>query len=410
MDSDPKTSEQAAGAIGPSTGVTTTHNRHAPASNGTHPPAPPPTHPDPHTAFAPRVPNPNGHTDYSCLAAALEPALIHACDGGLADIQWFRSSWQSGGAATAKATFSLTDGRTAPVIVKLPVGPAEFQWTTGMEGLDAPDGPHCELQLGCTPRVFAAGTELGGYDLAWIVVERLAGHPLSHHFDAPSARELLTAAVNWYERAATLRPIKPTDRPPPKDWALLIDRARQSLEDNVIADEARWCEALRRTQRVLADLIQTWESRPLCTWCHGDLHPGNAMRRASTTNTHAAAISSDPPTDHPGECVLIDLALVHAGHWVEDAVYLERLCWAKPEILGGVQPVEFVADLLRARGSLGSEDYSRLAAVRRILMAATSPAYLAQDGNPRYLHAALERLETALDALPPPIVRVFNSY
>lgn len=343
----------------------------------------------------PTVPNPNGHTDYSSLAAMLEPFLVQACDGDLSDIQWFRSSWQSGGAATAKATFALTNGRSAKVIVKLPIGPAEYRWTTGMEGLDAPEGSHCELQYGCTPRVFAAGTELGGYDLAWIVVERLPGHPLSHHFNGDAARDLLTAAVNWYDRAAALRPIALASRPPVKDWAAQVDRARGSLDDNVIADESRWIDAIERTRRALPALIDVWESRPINTWCHGDLHPGNAMRRAVGSDDTAS--NGHAPSSLPlGQCVLIDLALVHAGHWVEDAVYLERLCWPKPEILGGVKPVDFVADLLRTRGMLGSENYARLATARRILMAATSPAYLAQDGNPRYMHAALERLEESL--------------
>jgi hypothetical protein len=335
--------------------------------------------------LAPSLPSPNGHTDYSSLASMLEPALIAACDGDLSDIQWFRSTWQSGGAATAKAKFALTNGRSAHVIVKLPIGPAEYLWTTGMEGLDAPEGPHCELEYGCTPRVFAAGPRLGGYDLAWIVVERLNGQPLSHHFNGAAAQDLLTAAVNWYERAANLRQITPTDRPAAKDWVAQLARARESAEDNAIAEEARWIAAIERAQRVLPWLVETWESRPLTAWCHGDMHPGNAMRRVRDGEDVAQ-----------GQCVLIDLALVHAGHWVEDAVYLERLCWPKPEILGGVKPVEFVADLLRTRGLMGDEDYRTLATVRRVLMAATSPAYLAQDGNPRYMHAALEKLEEGL--------------
>ncbi|MGE3109615.1 MAG: phosphotransferase family protein [Phycisphaerales bacterium] len=335
--------------------------------------------------FSPGLANPNGHTDYSSLASMLEPALVSACDDDLSEIQWFRSTWQSGGAATAKAKFKLTDGRTADVIVKLPVGPAEYRWTTGMEGLDAPEGPHCELEYGCTPRVFAAGMELGGYDLAWLVVERLSGHPLSHQFDEESAKALLTAAVNWYERARRLRGMSEADRPAKKDWAAQLDRARQSLEDNVIASEDRWIAAVERSRRALPGLLEVWDRRPINAWCHGDLHPGNAMRRGGGSGG--------------GECVLIDLALVHAGHWVEDAVYLERLCWPRPGILGGVRPVEYVAELLRARGALGDEDYRRLATVRRILMASTSPGYLAQDGNARYMQAALERLEESLAEL-----------
>ena len=50
--------------------------------------------------------------------------------------------------------------------------------------------------------------------------------------------------------------------------------------------------------------------------------------------------------------VLIDLAEVRPGHWVEDAVYLERLHWARPERLKGRNPVKLLA---AARRRLGLE-------------------------------------------------------
>jgi hypothetical protein len=328
------------------------------------------------------ISNPNGHTDYSSLAAALEPSLIAACDGDLSNIEWFRSTWQSGGAATARAKFSLTDGRIADVIVKLPVGPAEYRWTTGMEGLDAPEGPHCELEHGCTPRVFAAGTELGGYDLAWLVVERLAGQPLSHHTDHEGVHDLMAAAVDWYARAATLRSIAGAE-PPRRDWSEPLHRAREALKSATIADHHRWVDAVKHVQKALPRLTQLWESRPINTWCHGDLHPGNVMRRAGMGDGH-------------GRCVLIDLAMVHAGHWVEDAVYLERLYWGRPDLLHGVKPVSAVARLLKDRGLFGGEDYALLANVRRVLMGACAPAYLEKEGNAKYLHSALEHVERLL--------------
>jgi hypothetical protein len=338
----------------------------------------PPRSPDGHIA------SPNGHTDYSSLAAALEPALVAACDGDLSGIEWFRSSWQAGGAATARARFALTDGRAADVIVKLPVGPAEYRWTTRMEGLDAPEGPHCEIELGPTPRVFAAGTELGGYDLAWLVVERIPGHPLLHGMDKQSVHDLLTAAVDWYVRAAALR--SPADAEAPgHDWNGLLHRAREAVRGvngAQVPDHHRWSDAVKHVQRTLPRLLQEWDARPLNTWCHGDLHPGNVMRRQ-----HGR---------HAGRCVLIDLALVHAGHWVEDAVYLERLFWGKPELLHGVKPVSVVAKVLKERGLFGGEDYARLANIRRVLMGACAPAYLEKEGNPRYLQAALEHVERLL--------------
>src|SRR6185436_13238004 len=254
-------------------------------------------HPPP-PATSSGIPSPNGFVDHSALAVALEPALIAACDGDLSGIEWFRSTWQSGGAAT---------GRTEDVVVKLPVGPAEYLWTRGMEGMDAPEGAHCELARGCTPRVFAAGLELGGYDLAWLVVERLPGTPLSHHLGPRDLNDLLASVAEWYQRAASLRAI---DREPHRrDWAQTLARARNALRDAEIPDHHRWVEAVKHTQKALPHLVERWEARPINTWCHGDLHPGNAMRRAP-----------EPGDADPGKVVLIDLALVHAGHWVEDAL------------------------------------------------------------------------------------------
>jgi hypothetical protein len=350
-------------------GVATRGARHPEHASVPH--SSPPPSPD-----SPHISSPNGHTDYSSLAMALEPALIAACDGDLSDLEWFKSSWQSGGAATARGRFALTDGRVADVIVKLPVGPAEYRWTTRMEGLDAPEGPHCELERGCTPRVFAAGTELGGYDLAWLVVEKLPGVPLSHQLDADAVHDLLGATVDWYGRAAALRPLDGAE-PPVRDWSGVLHRAREALKTAEISDHERWVDAVKHVQRALPRLTEIWASRPINTWCHGDLHPGNAMRRA-------------------GRCVLIDFALVHAGHWVEDAVYLERLYWGKPELLHGVKPVSVVARLLKDRGMFGGEDYAQLANVRRVLMGACAPAFLEREGNARYLHSALEHVERLL--------------
>jgi len=153
-----------------------------------------------------------------------------------------------------------------------------------------------------------------------------------------------------------------------------------------MAEEQRWNEALKSVQRIIARLVDRWNARPINAWCHGDLHPGNAMRRGRAS---------------PGEgCVLIDLALVHPGHWVEDAVYLERLYWAKPELLCGAKPVSAIARHLREAGRIGPEDYSGLANIRRCLMAATVPLYLEHEGHPKYVHAALEVLERVLPLLP----------
>lgn len=322
--------------------------------------------------------------DSGTLAHTLEPTLIKACHGRLSKVDWFRSDWQAGGASTGFATFARSDGSRADVVVKLPVGPVEYRWTVALGGGHAEGPVHDGAVPACdhTPRVFASGTELNGYDLAWIVVERLCGPPLSAHVDEPAVRDLLHAAVSWYDAAAKTLPLGVTEPPAPKDWAGLLAKGRDVIHAHGIPQEQRWNTALKTVQRALPRLLGRWAARPVNTWCHGDLHFGNALRRSGVA---------------PGTgCVLIDLALVHPGHWVEDAVYLERLYWAKPELLCGIKPVSEMARLHRERGLIGPEDYTGLANVRRVLMAASVPAFLLHEGHPKYVGAALDLLERLL--------------
>jgi hypothetical protein len=320
------------------------------------------------------------------LAATLEPRLFEACRGRISRIEWFKSDWQAGGASTGRAAFTLADGTTTPVIVKLPVGPVEHRWTVALGGglvnAHGPAQPHAVPLCDCTPRVLASGTELGGYDLGWLVVEKLEGSPRSAHPEERDVRGLLAAAAAFYRASEMVRSVGEYEAPAPKDWTTLIARGRDIIHNHGIAEEQRWNQAIKATQRILDRLIERWQARPINTWCHGDLHFGNAMRRT-------AAAAGQPH-------VLIDLALVHPGHWIEDAVYLERLYWAKPELLCGVKPVSELARLRREQGTLGTEDYAMLANIRRILMAASVPAFLLHEGHPKYVHAALEHLERLL--------------
>ncbi|MBX3386258.1 MAG: phosphotransferase [Phycisphaeraceae bacterium] len=362
-------------------------------------------------------------SDTSSLAHLLEPVLIAECRGRLSDIQWFKSAWQAGGAATGFATFAVDGHEPVGVVVKLPVGPAEFRWTTTLGGLGGLDGvaneegggegggrsPSTEVStgyacaMGPTPRVYAAGTELGGYDLAWVVVERFTGPPLSASLSAESLEDLLSTAAEWYALAERVRPIAGATVPT-KDWATSIDKARRTIPDCGIEQPQRWNQAVKQTQKLLPKLLSVWDGRPINTWCHGDLHPGNAMRRPEPfafaglrpRNGGGGAGGSGGGV---GGCVLIDLALVHPGHWVEDAVYLERLYWGRSERLGGVKPVSALAQARRERNLPTGEDYTLLANVRRVLMAACVPCFLTHEGHPKYVRAALETLERLLPLL-----------
>ncbi|MHC4977328.1 MAG: aminoglycoside phosphotransferase family protein, partial [Planctomycetota bacterium] len=232
------------------------------------------------------------------MASGLEPALRDACGGRLGKIRWFSADWQSGGASTGYSEYQCDDG-ARDVVVKFPVGPLEYRFTKDLGVRDAP-----------TPRVVDGGMELGGYDMAWLVMERVRGKTLKGNPDTKTVREVLHAAVEFHARAQELRPV-PLEREI-VPWADLLETARSHVHDNPILHQQIWNEQIKRVQRMSDSLVTRWRSRPINTWCHGDLHPGNAMHREEGSAWGDEGI------------VLLDLGHVHPGHWVEDAVYFER--------------------------------------------------------------------------------------
>lgn len=314
------------------------------------------------------------HSDPQSLGPALGPALIEHCGGRLSDLAWFRSTWQHGGASTAFARWRLDDGREVEALVKLPIGPTEWRWTTRLgrwERWDAPESVRLP-----TPRVLAAGEHLGSYDLMWLITEKLRGFEAGSSFDEAAAVRLLSSVARMQGMADGLGL---TGQAPTTDWARLVAKSREDLKRFEVPEAQRWNEALKHVQRHLPRLDAMWRSRACNAWCHGDVHPGNAMRR-----------------DGSPDAVLIDLALVHRGHWVEDAVYLERQFWGREERLGGLKPVGTLARIRRELGLSSSDHYAEVANLRRLLMAATTPAFVLQEGHPRHLHAALEVVEKLL--------------
>ncbi|MBK7406371.1 MAG: aminoglycoside phosphotransferase family protein [Phycisphaerales bacterium] len=315
------------------------------------------------------------------LAVGLEPLLHEACGERLGPIQWFQSSWQRGGAATGFARWTFADGAAADVIVKLPVGPREYSWTVRLGAVEHEawgDAQSCGLPV---PRVVAAGEMIGGYDLGWLVIERLNGPALNQEICEATVQELLHTAAEFHRAAGTVRPVE--GRGEVRDWRELIARSREALDYVTMPEIQRWREHLHRLERCLKRVLGTWDDRPRDTWCHGDLHPGNAMRRADGDGSS-------------GRCVLLDLAFVHPGHWVEDAVYVERQFWAHPEVLGKTKPV---AELARRRRDLGLEhngDHGTLAAARRVLMAGCAPAWWETEGSRAYAQGALDILDRYL--------------
>lgn len=319
-------------------------------------------------------PPPGPGWDAHDLGPQLAPALIETCRSGgaaLEGLRWFRTDWQRGGAATAYATYHAGDGDDREVVVKLPIGPMEYRFTVGLAQTDAP-----------TPRVVHHGVELGGWDFAWVVMERVPGDPLAAHMHKEVFAELADAAARFYRCAGERWAIDAV--PVREDWEHLLERARENARVNPIPGAQGWANAIKNTQKIVGKIAEEWNNRRINTWCHGDLHAGNLMRRDENSAWG------------PAECVLLDLAEVHPGHWVDDAVYLERLYWMRPEALKGVKPVSLIAKARKKHGLPTDDNYQRLADIRRVLMAACAPAFLQSEGHPKYLEAALGVLESTL--------------
>jgi hypothetical protein len=312
--------------------------------------------------------------DAQTLASTLADVLREACDGRLGQISWFRADWQRGGAATGIASMRLDDGAEAGVVVKLPVVQRELIWTSRLQqGPDHEEDP-------VVPRLYASGDSLGGYDLAWIVIERLPHGPLGIQWHEDHGIRIADAAARFHAAAAAW----PVDRPVRSEpWEDLLRAAAESVRLNPVDHKARWSAALRSFRGLLDRVLKAWEARR-AEWLHGDLHLANAMSRTSLRE---------------GPVSLIDLAEVHPGHWVEDAVYLERQLWAWPERLRRARPVKAIAAARRARGLSVDPQDVHLAMVRRALLAGTAPAFLRSEGNPRHLSACLEWLERAVTEL-----------
>jgi hypothetical protein len=322
------------------------------------------------------------------LGPALEPALHQACAGRLGAIEWFHAAWQRGGAATGLSTFRPRDDESPiPALVKLPVGPSEHRWTTGL-GTVAPEHWHLPSSLALpTPRVLAHGLTLGSYDMAWLITERLTGDHLPRHMDEPCVLELMQRVHDFQTRAGQLAPV--AGAPATPDWEKLLAAGRAVCHRQALADHQRWNEAIRSVQRALPTLARRWGARPMTSWCHGDVHAGNALRR------HTPVPGGEG--GGVGPCVLIDLALVHPGMWIEDALYFERQYWGHEAWIAGCKPVSALAKIRREAGISIEGNAMELANIRRVLMAGCAPAVIDREGaSPAYLRAALGIIERLL--------------
>jgi len=312
--------------------------------------------------------------DARALAASLAEPLRDACGGRLGSIIWFRTDWQRGGAATGHAPWSGDDCEEA--VVKLPVNTRELAWLRRVNERAAVDGT-----APVVPRLLAGGTSLADYELAWVVIERLPHGPLGCHWHDDHIARIAEASAKFAAASAA----HPVDRPVGTEpWPRLLAAARASVESNALRERSRWNAALRTVAGRLDAIVQEWEARTPIEWIHGDLHLANAMSRVAIDE---------------GPVCLIDLAEVRPGHWVEDAIYLERQLWAIPERLKATRPVRAIAHARKQLGLSNGPSHMRMAAIRRLLLAATAPAFMKSEGAPAYLNACLERLEITLKTI-----------
>jgi Ser/Thr protein kinase RdoA (MazF antagonist) len=301
------------------------------------------------------------------FGASLEPALLHTCGGRLSRIGWFRADWQRGGALTGYASYTDEDDRRHDVVVKLPVPPGERRWLDDLQQADH-----------VVPRLYAHGEQLNGYDIAWVVMQRMPHGPLGPMWEGSEFDLLVDAAGRFYAAAAQV-PLR--GKPIRRDWDELFEKARTHVHQHSVPDEQRWKHALKKAHRRLREWIAAWNDRPDTDWCHGDLHLGNAL-------TH-----HEPPK---GPAVLIDFARTHPGCWVEDAVYFEHLFWSHRDRLAGRKLCKAMAKARREHDLTVDAHWADFAASLRALYAMSTPARLYDDGSPGHLAAALDVLEQAV--------------
>ena len=314
---------------------------------------------------------PSLHLAGPALGQGLEPFLREACGQRLGPVTWFRTDWQHGGAATGRAQLRQGDGSEIEVVAKLPVSLTELRWLGRLQNAPEP------LPI---PRLLESGLTLAGYDLAWVVVEWLPKGPLGTKWRDLHIQRTCEAAAAFHAEASRFE----IDRELRiEDWSDLLARSRQAIRTQAIIGANRWKMAHKTLSRKLEKLVADWRTREPIGWLHGDLHLANAMSRDSLEE---------------GPVCLIDLAEVRPGHWIEDAIYLERLHWARPARLKNNSPTTHLASARKARGLEVGSNYPRLADIRRALYAATAPAFLRTEGG-AHLDASLEQLEHALDRL-----------
>jgi hypothetical protein len=295
----------------------------------------------------------------------IEKALIEACQGRLSALRWFYTDWQHGGSLTAYAVYH--DDKDYDVFVKVPVGIGEKLWTHRLQG-----------PANIVPHLFAHGDSLGELEFAWVVTERLPYGPLASAWGGQEFDLLIEAVGRFYTATADF-PVE--GQCELRDWPAELDQARQTLRRMDFAESKRWAKVLKASQKKIKEYTAVWDERDVDFWCHGDMHLGNAMTRYTAPQ---------------GPAILIDMALVHRGNWVEDAIYFEQQYWGHEQALGGRKLGRQLAYERKRLGLPVSKQWSILADSYRALLAMTTPLTVQMRNDPAHMHAALSLLEKAI--------------
>jgi Ser/Thr protein kinase RdoA (MazF antagonist) len=209
-------------------------------------------------------------------------------------------------------------------------------------------------------------------------MERFPHGPLGMHWHREHIRRIAEAAARFQ---AETRSHEVTEGPRIEEWEALVRESIAAVRINQLPDAKRWSAGLKQLSSRLDEIVEEWRARDTRQWVHGDLHLANAMSRDGLEK---------------GPVALIDLAEVHAGSWIEDAVYLERQLWSRPERLKPHGPVKTLAAERRRLGLPVEKNYARLAMIRRLLLAATAPRFLRSEGHPAHLDACANWLDRGL--------------
>ncbi len=190
---------------------------------------------------------------------ALEPAIRDSCGGRLSEIEWFRATWR---AVRSDGLFAVRDGSVdVPVIVKIPVAPmnSNGQFNSVHHGRIV-----MWSRSGASPDAEGAGFRacLSGHDLAWLVIERLDGKPVSGDL---SERSLVDCcAQRWSSSACGARAAR-SDRRHRRRIGKALDESRQWCVTTTLRTRA--LEGVFRACRSCCRGFGEVESREINAWC-----------------------------------------------------------------------------------------------------------------------------------------------